>query len=70
MFNDLKPKDVAILIITFTLCAVIIMTTIGIIFLQHDTGGKMEQILAFIFGSITTMVGEYILLDVKRKKDK
>lgn len=70
MLKDKKPKDIAVLLLTITLCLILVLTVIGSALLGHDTGGKMEELIAFILGSMTTIVGEYILLPLKTgKKD-
>ena len=68
MFRDLKPKDIAVLLLTITLCSILVISTISIVFLEHDTNGRIEELIAFILGSITTIVGEYILLNLKKGK--
>lgn len=66
MFNpNMKPKDKAVLLLTATLCTILVIATFGSVILGHDTGGKMEELIAFILGSITTIIGEYILLQLK-----
>ncbi len=68
MFRNLKPKDVAVLLLTITLCTILIISTISIVFLERNTNGRIEELIAFILGSITTIVGEYVLLNLKRGK--
>ncbi len=64
MFKNLKPKDVAVLILTITLSVILIISTIAV-FQGKDSDGRIEELIAFILGSITTIVGEYILLHLK-----
>jgi uncharacterized membrane protein len=65
MFNRFKPKDIAVLLLTLTLCTILTIYAISTAFLEHDTSGRAEEIIAFLLGSITTIVGEYILLHLK-----
>lgn len=66
MFKNLKPKDlVVLLLLTATLCLILIITVVGSGIIGTDTGGKIEELIAFILGSITTVVGEYVLLQLK-----
>ena len=64
MFKNVKASDVAVLMLTITVCAILIMSAYAIMTNQSD--GKIEEIIAFILGSITTIIGEYILLNLKR----
>tara|TARA_Y100000591_G_C21855004_1_gene714762 strand:- start:30830 stop:31051 length:222 start_codon:yes stop_codon:yes gene_type:complete len=68
MFRNLKPKDISVLLLTITLCTILIISTISIVFLERDTNGRIEELIAFLLGSITTIVGEYVLLNLKRGK--
>lgn len=65
MLKNKKTKDIAVLLLTITLCFILILTVIGSAIMNNDTGGKMEELIAFILGSITTVVGEYVLLQLK-----
>lgn len=65
MLKNKKTKDIAVLLLTITLCFILILTVIGSAIMNNDTGGKMEELIAFILGSLTTIVGEYILLPLK-----
>ncbi len=65
MFKDLKPSDVAVLLLTITVCAILLIATITAVSSESD--GKIEEIIAFILGSITTIIGEYILLHLKKE---
>lgn len=65
MFNNFKPKDFAVVLLTITLCVILIISTISSALMDHDSGGKTEEIIAFLLGSITTIVGEYVLLHLK-----
>ena len=69
MFKNLKPSDVAVLLLTMTVCVILIMSAHSI--MNTNSDGKIEEIVAFILGSITTIIGEYILLHLKKEnKDK
>ena len=65
MFNKFRPKDIAVLLLTLTLCVILTISSISTAFLEHDTSGRTEELIAFLLGSITTIVGEYILLHLK-----
>ena len=65
----IKPKDIAVLILTVTLSIILIISSYSTAFLEHDNGGRTEELIAFLLGSITTIVGEYILLHLKNGKD-
>jgi hypothetical protein len=67
MFKNLKPKDFAVILLTITLCIVLIFSTIGAVFFGSDSE-KAYEIIAFLLGSIVTIVGEYILLNLKLGK--
>ena len=64
MFKNIKASDVAVLMLTVTVCTILIMSAHSII--KNESAGKIEEIIAFILGSITTIIGEYILLNLKR----
>ena len=65
MFKNMKPKDIAVLLLTLTLCIILTISSISTAFLEHDSSGRTEELIAFLLGSITTIVGEYILLHLK-----
>ena len=65
MFNKLKPKDVIVLLLTITLSVILIISTISIVFHNYNSDGRLEELIAFLLGSITTIVGEYILFNLK-----
>jgi hypothetical protein len=69
MFKKISPKDIAVLILTLTLCIILIISTISV-YQGRDADGRIEELIAFILGSITTIVGEYVLLHLKTGKDK
>ena len=69
MFKNLKPKDVAVLILTITLSTILVISTISVVFYDKDTNGRVEELIAFLLGSITTIIGEYILLNIKKNKE-
>tara|TARA_R110002020_G_scaffold366060_2_gene578166 strand:+ start:139 stop:363 length:225 start_codon:yes stop_codon:yes gene_type:complete len=68
MFRGMKVKDVAVLALTFTLCIVLVISIVGAVFFDKDTG-RIEELVAFLLGSIVTIVGEYVLLQLKLGKD-
>jgi glucose uptake protein GlcU len=68
MFRGMKAKDVAVLALTFTLCIVLVISMVGAVFFDTETG-RIEELVAFLLGSIVTIVGEYVLLQLKFGKD-
>lgn len=66
MFKNLKTKDIIVLLLTITLCTILVVSTISIVFYENDTKGRIEELIAFLLGSITTIVGEYILYNLKK----
>jgi hypothetical protein len=71
MFKKLKPKDLSVVLLTITLCIILVVSTVGSVFFEKDNDGRTEELIAFLLGSITTIVGEYILLNLKLgKKDE
>lgn len=56
-----KPRDIAVLILALTVSVLSITSVIGIIFYGQDSG-RLEELIAFLLGSMTTIIGEYILL--------
>lgn len=69
MANDLKPKDITVLLLTITLCVILITCIVSIVFFEDKSYGRIEELIAFILGSITTIIGEYVLLNLKKNKD-
>jgi hypothetical protein len=67
-FSKWKPRDVAVLIMAVTVSVISIAATFGAIFFDKQTG-RLEELIAFILGSMVTIIGEYILLQIKSKDD-
>ena len=42
---------------------------IGIIFFDEESG-RLEELIAFLLGSMTTIIGEYVLLQLKVPSEK
>jgi|EP01052_Picozoa_sp_SAG31_P016917 hypothetical protein len=64
MSKNWSPKDIAVLILAITVSSISIMSMIGVIFYNQDSG-RLEELIAFLLGSMTTIIGEYILLQLK-----
>jgi hypothetical protein len=64
MLKNWTPKDIAVLILAITVSSISIMSMIGVIFYNQDSG-RLEELIAFLLGSMTTIIGEYILLQLK-----
>ena len=67
-FSKWKPRDVAVLIMAVTVSVISVAATFGAIFFDKQTG-RLEELIAFILGSMVTIIGEYILLQIKGDKD-
>ena len=59
-----KPRDIAVLILSITVATISITAMIGIVFFQQESG-RLEELIAFLLGSMTTIIGEYVLLQLK-----
>jgi len=64
-----KPRDVAVLILSLTVSVISITAVMGAVFFGSETG-RLEELVAFLLGSMTTIIGEYVLLQLKQKDDK
>tara|TARA_Y100000389_G_scaffold203736_1_gene253242 strand:+ start:4705 stop:4914 length:210 start_codon:yes stop_codon:yes gene_type:complete len=62
--REWKPKDIAVLMLSITVSTISIMAMIGIIFFDEESG-RLEELIAFLLGSMTTIIGEYVLLHLK-----
>ena len=59
-----KPRDIAVMILAFTVSMISIAAMVGIIFFDEESG-RLEELIAFLLGSMTTIIGEYVLLQLK-----
>ncbi len=59
-----KPRDIAVLILSITVATISITAMIGVVFFQQESG-RLEELIAFLLGSMTTIIGEYVLLQLK-----
>lgn len=59
-----KPRDIAVLILSLTVATISITAMIGVVFFQQESG-RLEELIAFLLGSMTTIIGEYVLLQLK-----
>jgi len=66
--REWKPRDVAVLILALTVSTISITATFGAVFMGSETG-RLEELIAFLLGSMTTIIGEYILLQLKAGDD-
>ena len=69
MFKNTDPKDFAVVILTITVCIVLIVSTIGAVFYEKGNG-RIEELIAFLLGSILTIIGEHILQKRKNREDE
>lgn len=63
-----KPRDIAVIILAITVSLISIGAVCGVIFFDEDSG-RLEELIAFLLGSMTTIIGEYVLLQLKGKDD-
>lgn len=61
-----KPRDIAVMILSITVSVISIVAMIGVVFYDKETG-RLEELIAFLLGSMTTIIGEYILLQLKMR---
>lgn len=66
MKRDWKPKDIAVMILCVTVSIISIVAMVGVVFFGQETG-RLEELIAFLLGSMTTIIGEYILLQLKTR---
>lgn len=66
-FKDWEPKDIAIIILAITVAIISLTSIVGAVFFKVE-GGRVEELVAFLLGSMMTIIGEYILLNIKNKK--
>ena len=59
-----KPRDIAVIILAITVSLISIGAVCGVIFFDEDSG-RLEELIAFLLGSMTTIIGEYVLLQLK-----
>jgi len=64
LFEKWKPKDFAVMILAVTVSVISIVAMIGAVFMDKESG-RLEELIAFLLGSMTTIIGEYILLQLK-----
>jgi len=62
-----NPKDIIMLILVLTVSVVLVSSTISSVFLGRDATGKTEEIIAFLLGSMVTIIGEYVLINIKER---
>ncbi len=62
--KDWKPKDIAIIILAVTVSLISLVSIAGAVFFKIE-GGRVEELVAFLLGSMMTIIGEYILLQIK-----
>ena len=63
-----KPRDIAVIILAITVSLISIGAVCGVIFFDEDSG-RLEELIAFLLGSMTTIIGEYVLLQLKGNDD-
>ena len=63
-----KPRDIAVMILCVTVSAISIVAMIGVVFFDEESG-RLEELIAFLLGSMTTIIGEYILLQLKLRSN-
>jgi hypothetical protein len=63
-----KPRDIAVIILAITVSLISIGAVCGVIFFDEESG-RLEELIAFLLGSMTTIIGEYVLLQLKGNDD-
>ena len=63
-----KPRDIAVIILAITVSLISIGAVCGVIFFDEESG-RLEELIAFLLGSMTTIIGEYVLLQLKGKDE-
>ena len=66
--NKWKPRDYAVLILSVTVSVISITAMLGAVLFDKENG-RLEELIAFLLGSMTTIIGEYILLQLKLKNE-
>ena len=64
-----KPRDYAVMILAATVSVISVSAMVGIIFFDEESG-RLEELIAFLLGSMTTIIGEYVLLQLKVPSEK
>lgn len=64
-----KPRDYAVMILAVTVSLISVSAMVGIIFFDEESG-RLEELIAFLLGSMTTIIGEYVLLQLKVPSEK
>jgi len=57
------------MILSCTVSIISIIAVVGAVVYDRDTG-RLEELVAFLLGSMTTIIGEYILLQLKQAKSE
>lgn len=63
-FRKWKPRDITVMILSTTVATISIVAMIGVVFFDEESG-RLEELIAFLLGSMTTIIGEYVLLQLK-----
>jgi len=63
-FDKWKPQDYTVFILSVTVATISIVAMIGVVFFDEKSG-RLEELIAFLLGSMTTIIGEYVLLQLK-----
>lgn len=63
-----EPKDYSVFLMSLTVSSISIIAMIGVVFFDEESG-RLEELIAFLLGSMTTIIGEYVRDLIKNKKD-
>ena len=63
-----EPKDYSVFLMSMTVSSISIIAMIGVVFFDSETG-RLEELIAFLLGSMTTIIGEYVRDLIKNKQD-
>jgi len=65
-WDNWEPKDYAVLLLALTVSSISIIAMIGVVFFDEESG-RLEELIAFLLGFMTTIIGEYIRDLIKKK---
>ena len=61
-----EPKDYAVFLLALTVSSISVIAMIGVVFYDEESG-RLEELIAFLLGSMTTIIGEYVRDLIKKK---
>ena len=64
--SNWEPKDYSVFLLALTVSSISIIAMIGVVFFDEESG-RLEELIAFLLGSMTTIIGEYVRDLIKNK---